>query len=125
MKKQIEEMARDLCDCLPVVCCDYASSVNKDDCKTCVKNDIAEYLYNAGYRKQREITEEIFAEIEKILIATYNSIQVGCHNYMRYGNPDSPLAMIEHGKLRGVRQIINEIIIFEKKYTEATDEKAD
>lgn len=79
---------------------------------------IAEGLYNAGYRKQSDTAREIFAEIERILNATYKSIQVGCHLDMRYGNTDSPSAMIEHGKLRGVKQIGDEIINLKKKYTE-------
>jgi hypothetical protein len=63
--KQIEEMARDICECY-----------NNDgtcyyDGKPCdLKCDCftdAQYLYQKGYRKSTDHAEEIFAEIEKIL----------------------------------------------------------
>ena len=65
-EKQIEEMARELCDatqktnqgcnsiCYPRGMCAH--------CKV-----MAEHLYNAGYRKASEVAEEIFGEIDKIL----------------------------------------------------------
>jgi hypothetical protein len=65
--------------------------------------------------------KEIFAEVGKILTAKYNSIQAGCHHRMRFGNADTPQGMKELGELSGVRQVIAEIKVFEKKYTEATD----
>ena len=52
--KQIEEMAKDLLQ---------AYAINK----LCTE-DVAEHLYNAGYRKSQDVAEEIFAEIEEIAI---------------------------------------------------------
>ena len=77
---------------------------------------IAEGLYNAGYRKQSDTAQEIFAEIGKILTAKYNAMQSGCHHRMRFGVVDSPAGMKEFGMVSGVKEIINEIKAFEEKY---------
>ena len=61
MNKQIKELARDLCECMPFVACDE----NMHNCESCPNKEMAEYLYNAGYRKQSEVAREIFTEIEK------------------------------------------------------------
>ena len=67
-EKQIEEMASALnfCKNTPIEECH-----SKVDCKHC----LAEQLYNAGYRKQSEIAEEIFAEADKIFMATCLSLE--------------------------------------------------
>ena len=69
--KQIEEMAKELCDamqktnqgcnsiCYPRGMCAH--------CKV-----MAEHLYNAGYRKSTEVAEEIFEEIDKLLAVDRN-----------------------------------------------------
>lgn len=61
--KQIEEMAKDLCD---IDCkgmkCDVCDSYG------CEYRIQAEALYNAGYRKSTDVAEEIFAEIEEHII---------------------------------------------------------
>lgn len=87
---------------------------------------IAAAIYKADYRKQSDTAREIFAEIGKILTAKYNAIQVGYHHRMRYGNVDTPQGMKELGELAGVREIIDEIKTFEKRYMEGTEHgKAD
>ena len=64
--KQIEEMARTICNC-------YDSGVCEIDEKPCdlecgsVKN--AKELYAKGYRKASEVAEEIFAEIERVAMS--------------------------------------------------------
>lgn len=111
MKKQIEEL-NELSESIYMSGC----ALDWED-----RNDIAEHLYNAGYRKQIDTAKEIFAEVGKILTAKYNSIQAGYHHRMRFGNADTPQGMKELGELSGVRQVIAEIKAFEKRYMEATD----
>lgn len=48
MNKQIEEMARDLCECMPYVVCEDRGL----DCDSCKNKKMAEYLHSVGYRKQ-------------------------------------------------------------------------
>lgn len=54
MNKQIEEMARTVCDI-------YTGNGKCDDCEDCDFDcwayRVAERLYNAGYRKRSEINE--------------------------------------------------------------------
>lgn len=78
--------------------------------------DLAEQIFNAGYRKQSDTAQEIFAEIGKILTAKYNAMQLGFHHRMRFGVVDSPAGMKEFGMVSGVKEIINEIKAFEEKY---------
>ena len=56
--KQIEEMEKDLLS---------AYAINK-----LYSKDVAEYLYNAGYRKSSEVAEEIFGEIERAFFKHYD-----------------------------------------------------
>ena len=62
-EKQIEEMAKDMCEYY------YEGTCYQDkkpcDCK-CETFTDAQYLYAKGYRKASEVAEEIFAEIEEI-----------------------------------------------------------
>ena len=63
-EKQIEEMAKDMCEYY------YEGTCYQDkkpcDCKCEIFTD-AQYLYAKGYRKASDVAEEIFAEIEKHL----------------------------------------------------------
>lgn len=116
MEKQIEEIK----DCI--------DSVYGCDCAYFGVDGlaIADAIYKADYRKQSDTAREIFAEIGKILTAKYNAIQAGYHHRMRYGNVDTPQGMKELGELAGVREIIDEIKTFEKRYMEGTEHgKAD
>lgn len=61
MNKQIEEMAKDLCDCMPTIACDFY-----DDCKNCPRVEMAEYLYNAGYRKSTDVAMEVAEQFKEI-----------------------------------------------------------
>ena len=66
MDKQIEEMAKLLC----------GATNGCDDCMfnkvNCYEHKDAEELYNAGYRKQSEVAEEIFAEIDRFIHKVLN-----------------------------------------------------
>lgn len=108
MEKQIDELNE-----LSVSIYMSGHGLDRED-----SDDIAEQLYNEGYRRQSDTAKEIFAEVGKILTAKYNSIQAGCHHRMRFGNADTPQGMKELGELSGVRQVIAEIKDFEKKYLE-------
>ena len=61
-EKQIEEMAKDMCEYY------YEGTCYQDkkpcDCKCDIFTD-AQYLYAKGYRKASDVAEEIFAEIEE------------------------------------------------------------
>ena len=61
MKKQIEEMAWDLCD-IPM----HPSIKSCEQCgnKRCHAMYYAKRAYNASYRKASDVAREIFAEIE-------------------------------------------------------------
>ena len=60
-KKQIEEMAKVLCQNVLTEYCASGSCSNSN----CLVNAKALYtLYNAGYRKASEVAREIFEEIE-------------------------------------------------------------
>lgn len=60
--KQIEEMARDLCECYN---CDGTCYQDDKPCDLrCDEYTNAQYLYEKGYRKASEVAEEIFAETE-------------------------------------------------------------
>lgn len=60
--KQIEEMARDLCECYN---CDGTCYQDDKPCDLrCDEYTNAQYLYKKGYRKASDVAEEIFAEIE-------------------------------------------------------------
>lgn len=88
-EKQIEEMARDLCniDCKGMKC-------NVCDAYGCEYRMQAEALYNAGYRKSTEVAEEIFGEIfalcdnaeEKldILFTKVNDYRKGYENSVKH-----------------------------------------
>lgn len=100
-EKQIEEMAK---------------AINKShwrieqDFTGCHINstEIAEALYNAGYRKSTDLAEEIFAEIEKMLLDNHighykTTIDTWCYNFNN--------------------EIISEIAELKKKYTEEENER--
>ena len=61
--KQIIEMARDVC-CAKI--CHKKARENCIGIGDCPKSrEVAEYLYNADYRKASDVAREIFEEIEK------------------------------------------------------------
>ena len=67
MNKQIEEMAKTLCE-------DYGEckkcTLSNPECENpCMISEDCERLYNQGYRKASEVAREIFAEIEKAILA--------------------------------------------------------
>lgn len=64
MKKQIEEMAWDLCD-IPM----HPSIKSCEQCgnKRCHAMYYAKRAYNASYRKASDVAREIFAEMEKTI----------------------------------------------------------
>lgn len=68
-QKQIEEMARDICEC-------YHNGICYQDDKPCdLRCDSmtdAEYLHDKGYRKASEVALEVIGEVEKIIDAQYN-----------------------------------------------------
>lgn len=61
--KQIEEMANIIEDC--AIVSDY--DCNKVTCAECK----AIRVYNAGYRKDSVVAEEIFEELKKVMIDEY------------------------------------------------------
>jgi hypothetical protein len=65
MQNEIEQMAKDMCEYY------YEGTCYQDkkpcDCKCYIFTD-ARYLYAKGYRKANDLAEEIFAEIEKLLV---------------------------------------------------------
>ena len=66
MEMQIEEMAKDLCDHYGSSGCD---SDNCEGYRYCNVWHDCSTLIEKGYRKASEVAEEIFAEIEEIVIA--------------------------------------------------------
>lgn len=71
MNKQIEQMARVICerDTDGDIC---TLDRKKCDCK-CTSGSIAELLYDRGYRRQDEVAKEIFAEIEDMCVDIYGN----------------------------------------------------
>lgn len=65
-EKQIEEMAKDMCEYY------YEGTCYQDkkpcDCKCECFTD-AQYLYAKGYRKASDVAEDIFSDIESILFS--------------------------------------------------------
>ena len=60
--KQIEEMAKDMCNC-----CREAVTNKECDLGGCDGVRLhAEALYNAGYRKASDVATEIFEELKKL-----------------------------------------------------------
>ena len=112
-EKQIEEMARELCDatqktnqgcnsiCYPRGRCAH--------CKV-----MAEHLYNAGYRKSTEVAEEIINEAIQVVNSLLNEI------YLLDSLDD--LKPYEQAMIRGERKgallIIKRLAELKKKYTE-------
>ena len=61
--KQIEEMARDICECYN---CDGTCYQDDKQCDLrCDEYTNAQYLYHKGYRKASDVAREIFEEIEE------------------------------------------------------------
>ena len=73
-EKQIEEMAKDMCEYY------YEGTCYQDkkpcDCKCEIFTD-AQYLYSKGYRKASEVAREIFEEIERTCIDSFGCFYIG------------------------------------------------
>lgn len=68
--EQIEEMARDLCECyIDGVC--YQDNTPCD--LRCEEYTNSEYLYSKGYRKASEVAREIFEDIENVLSENFHA----------------------------------------------------
>ena len=111
--KQIEEMAKDMCEYY------YEGTCYQDkkpcDCKCEIFTD-AQYLYSKGYRKASDVAEEIFAEIDalKRYILLNENIALKCKR--ENGEYDEEYWK---GKLSAFRQIRAYIDAeLKKKYTE-------
>jgi hypothetical protein len=107
--KQIEEIACDLCDCMPYIVCDEYLHT----CENCKNKEMAEYLYTAGYRKSSDIAREIFEEIEKALEQAKEIADIR----IRELAPTTYKVMREVGKLYH-KHDSNAIAELKKKYTE-------
>ena len=97
--KQIEEMAKDLLQ---------AYAINK----LCTE-DVAEHLYNAGYRKSQDVAEEIFAEIEEIAIQRYAELNSDINR-----TPEHDKSMFLLGEIKMLQNAFDFISELKKKYTE-------
>lgn len=90
--KQIEEMAKDMCEYY------YEGTCYQDkkpcDCKCEIFTD-AQYLYAKGYRKASSVAEEIFEEIDKLIIRRMRA----------------DISLIDD-------RLVTDIAEFKKKYTE-------
>ena len=92
--KQIEEMTIISCPSYSRNKEKKCAGVTDCDCR-CLQYHRGEALYNAGYRKSTDLSEEIFAEIEKLIV--------------RRMKPD--VALIDD-------RLITDIAELKKKYTE-------
>ena len=71
--KQIEEMAKDLCECYN---CDGTCYQDDKPCDLkCDEYTNAQYLYEKGYRKSSDIAREIIADFRE-MIKGYENIDV-------------------------------------------------
>lgn len=61
-EKQIEEMARVICDGCTV--CNHVM---------CIEWYVAQKIYNAGYRKQSDVIDELVMELKDFLDDTYST----------------------------------------------------
>jgi hypothetical protein len=68
--KQIEEMAKHLC--IDYGGCDKCTLSNPESETPCTIRNDCETLLEVGYRKSTYVTEEIFAEIDKLLAVDRN-----------------------------------------------------
>ena len=106
-ENQIEEMARDLCECCDNGIC-YA---DKKPCDLkCEEYTNAQYLFAKGYRKASEVAREIFEEIEKELRSNVETI-VTIKDEEEDGWYD--------GELNVLGMLGNYIAELKKKYTES------
>lgn len=64
-KKQIDEIAKLICAYPQCIHYNIIGACANTECQTV---DIAEHLYNADYRKSTDVAEEIFAEIEGLML---------------------------------------------------------
>ena len=67
--KQIEEMAKDVCELYKDFgSCEACDAELDIDGEPCIHECFAKAFYNAGYRKASDLAEEIFAEIWRAVI---------------------------------------------------------
>ena len=67
-EKQIEEMAvilSPLCDEEDVTSCKACNEKDKERCGECIYREMAEALYDAGYRKQSEVVKEFAGRLKE------------------------------------------------------------
>lgn len=67
-KKEIEAMSELMCNNTS-----EDRMCNFKTCSDCETKQFARLLYDAGYRKQSDVANEIFEEIEKILVRPENT----------------------------------------------------
>lgn len=60
MNREIEEMGK-------VMCSEFRTSHCGNDCD-CANEEIAQRLYNAGYRKSTDVAREILQEVRQLLL---------------------------------------------------------
>jgi hypothetical protein len=110
-KKQIEEMARDICN----MCRDmYGVCDNKEELCPAIKAEM-EYLYNAGYRKESETAEKFAKKVKEIKIRLD---LIGNPYEKKYTQAD--LKEVANGVLNQFLRYIDEIC---KEFTEGSDGK--
>jgi hypothetical protein len=110
--KQIEEMAKDMCEYY------YEGTCYQDkkpcDCKCEIFTD-ATYLYAKGYHKASEVAREIITDLE-------NGIDGLLKVYMEERNKecatDTPLAEYISGKIDAYSSVKFRLAELKKKYTE-------
>ena len=107
MEKQIEEIAKVICE----DCAGSGTPCREPMCDAVLQN--AKALYDAGYRKQSEVVNEIFAEIEKKIAAALESN----YNARQYFELSDDLYHVENGKISALRGIEGFIEELKKKYT--------
>ena len=108
--KQIEEMARDLCECYN---CDGTCYQDKKPCDLkCDEYTNAQYLYSKGYRKASEVAREIFEEIERAFFKYYDS-------HVTYSSPNLPYHLREAVGF-SLNEMFMKVAELKKKYLEET-----
>ena len=112
--KQIDEMAKIMCNC-------YDSGNCKMHGKLCDLKCISGFnalgLYNAGYRKIYDVAEEIFAEIEKIK-KRLRKRQNECDKEAKKAGWYLEVRKEYEGESEGIEFCLKELAELKKKYTE-------
>ena len=112
--KQIEEMAKFVCNACEMGCGFEGECSNFNDYKTCgISVETAKALYDAGYRKASEVAREIFEEIEKIRLKEIHR----CETFRERENEVYERKYWEGG-YNSLRQLSYWLAELKKKYTE-------